>query len=219
MNIEEVLCRALQQKGDRYVFGAEVPLTAQDGTAWDCSELVQWATKGIMPDGAYYQWRACRGAGTMVSVATGMKTRGALLFVGDGTGVGRDAITHVAISLGDGTTIEARGRLWGVGCWAAAGRFQWAAKMPGINYAVRPYVTPPPPAAPPYPGRMITQPPLYAGPGVSTLQRRLRDLGYQISVDGVYGPGSEKVVRAFQSRKRLVVDGNVGPKTWAALWK
>jgi cell wall-associated NlpC family hydrolase len=63
-----------------------------------------------------------------------MHTRGALLFVGDGQGVGRDAITHVAWSLGDGTTIEARGKAWGVGCWPSANRFDFAALVPGVDY-------------------------------------------------------------------------------------
>lgn len=217
MNIEEFLCRCLAQKGDRYVFGAEVPLTAQDSTAWDCSELVQWASKGLMPDGADAQRMKCTKAGTMITPVTGMKKRGSLLFVGDNTGTGRDRTTHVAVSLGDGTTIEARGRLWGVGCWAAAGRFQYAATMPGIDYAVRPYVPPPAPKAPPFPGRVLVA--LTAGGGTRTAQARLRDLGiYKGAIDDVYGPLTARAVSTFQGRRKLAVDGKLGPVTWRALW-
>jgi peptidoglycan hydrolase-like protein with peptidoglycan-binding domain len=38
-----------------------------------------------------------------------------------------------------------------------------------------------------------------------------------VIVDGNFGPKTEAAVRAFQSDHRLVPDGIVGPKTWATL--
>ena len=143
-NIEDALLFALAQEGDEYVFGSEDGGAGDD--QWDCSELVEVSCRQagitpVVPDGAYYQWKHS----TPITVAEGMDTRGALLFVGDGTGVGRDAITHVAWSLGDGTTIEARGRRWGVGVWPAAGRFDFAGLVPGASYiAPPPFPVPPP---------------------------------------------------------------------------
>lgn len=139
-HIEDCLLFSLAQKGDKYVFGAEVKGSESD--RWDCSELVEGACrtaglKPVMPDGAYNQWKHCLKHDKDVTVGTGVATRGALLFVGDGTGVGRDAITHVAWSLGDGTTIEARGTKWGVGVWPAAKRFDFAALVPGADYSLR----------------------------------------------------------------------------------
>lgn len=56
------------------------------------------------------------------------------------------------------------------------------------------------------------------GTAVKTLQSRLRALGYSVgAVDGIFGSQTDSAVRAFQRRKRLVADGIVGAKTWAAL--
>jgi hypothetical protein len=71
---------------------------------------------------------------------------------------------------------------------------------------------------PRFPGRLITQPPVMRGDDVRTWQGRMKHRGWVITVDGAYGPKSEKVCRAFQTEKRLTVDGIVGPKTWAAAW-
>ena len=53
---------------------------------------------------------------------------------------------------------------------------------------------------------------------VAIWQQRMRDRGWKIDVDSVYGPRSEQVCRQFQREKGLAVDGLVGPKTWAAAW-
>lgn len=49
-------------------------------------------------------------------------------------------------------------------------------------------------------------------------QQRMADRGWQIGVDGLYGPQTEKIARAFQLEKGLTVDGKIGPATWAAAW-
>lgn len=86
-----------------------------------------------------------------------------------------------------------------------------------------PKPAPKPPAkpagkAPPWPGRLITQPPVMHSAAVKTWQTQMHRRGWSIAVDGTYGPASEKVCRQFQAQKRLGVDGAVGPKTWAAAW-
>ena len=72
--------------------------------------------------------------------------------------------------------------------------------------------------APRWPGRYLTQPPMMSGSDVRTWQARMKARGWHLAVDGAYGPGSEKVCRAFQREKGLTVDGVVGPKTWATSW-
>jgi hypothetical protein len=55
------------------------------------------------------------------------------------------------------------------------------------------------------------------GEDVFRCQQLLTDAGYPTSVDGVFGSGTEKQVKGFQSANSLTSDGIVGSKTWAAL--
>lgn len=55
------------------------------------------------------------------------------------------------------------------------------------------------------------------GSDVKALQRALRDEGYELEIDGMFGYITESCVKTFQSRYGLVRDGIVGPLTWAAL--
>lgn len=85
----------------------------------------------------------------------------------------------------------------------------------GSNVPVRP--PEPTPTYPPWPGvylRLGSQ-----GTHVHTVQNRLRQRGWKISVDGDFGPETDRVVRAFQTEKHLDSDGIVGRLTWKALWE
>ncbi len=55
------------------------------------------------------------------------------------------------------------------------------------------------------------------GDSVLALQRELRDRGYPIDVDGIFGPGTTSAVRQVQDLLLLDVDGLVGPETSAML--
>ena len=81
--------------------------------------------------------------------------------------------------------------------------------------------TPPPTvtpggSSPAYPGSVLRQG--SKGANVKTMQQRLSDLGYTLSVDGNFGPGTRAAVEAFQRKKGITRDGCCGPGTWAALW-
>ncbi len=56
------------------------------------------------------------------------------------------------------------------------------------------------------------------GSEVLRLQRELRAAGISPGpVDGIFGRGTQRAVRAYQARYRLNVDGVVGPRTWNKL--
>jgi peptidoglycan hydrolase-like protein with peptidoglycan-binding domain/GH25 family lysozyme M1 (1,4-beta-N-acetylmuramidase) len=93
----------------------------------------------------------------------------------------------------------------------------------GLTFGVDGVVTPPPPPVvvppplrPPWPGEYLRNG--SRGNNVQTLQQRLAERGWNIGVDGSFGPQTDTVVRNFQKEKGLTLDGIVGPATWDALW-
>ncbi len=71
----------------------------------------------------------------------------------------------------------------------------------------------------PYPGYLLKYEPgatLTYDENVQQWQQRMKDRGWDIDVDGLYGPQSESIARQFQQAKDLAVDGIVGPQTWEA---
>jgi lysozyme len=85
-----------------------------------------------------------------------------------------------------------------------------------------PAVVPPEPAEPrapglpPWPGEYFVwphQPPIQ-GDHVRAWQARLRDRGFTVTADGVYGSESKTACIAFQREAGLTPDGIVGQSTW-----
>ena len=55
------------------------------------------------------------------------------------------------------------------------------------------------------------------GDDVKTLQEMLNSNGYQLEVDGNFGPKTQAAVKDYQKKNNLTVDGIVGKNTWGAL--
>ena len=89
-----------------------------------------------------------------------------------------------------------------------------------------PAPTPPPAAgaAPPWPGVVLVD--FTSGHGTATWQARMRDRGWTIAVDDMYGPASAAVCVDFQAEALAegydigapAPDAAVGPATWALAW-
>lgn len=121
---------ALKQAGDRYVWGAEASIHNPNPSAFDCSELIQWAAGRVgcyMPDGSSNQHAYLMRHRAGISIDRGLATRGAVLWIPG----------HVAISLGGHKgTIEATNRSYGVRTWSTHRSFRWhyAGRIPGMHY-------------------------------------------------------------------------------------
>jgi cell wall-associated NlpC family hydrolase len=113
---ERMVAFALKQSGKPYIWGGNGP------GGYDCSGLVQAATRAggkTLGKPAAGQWATCRAAGKTIPIRTALRTRGALLFRIGGE------YNHVAISLGNGSTVEARGTGYGCGVFGNAAGGGW----------------------------------------------------------------------------------------------
>ena len=56
-----------------------------------------------------------------------------------------------------------------------------------------------------------------SGPAVEDVQRRLRVLGYELAVDGVFGDRTQKAVREFREAEKLPDGDVIDERTWSTL--
>ncbi|WUO60194.1 peptidoglycan-binding protein [Streptomyces sp. NBC_00280] len=94
----------------------------------------------------------------------------------------------------------------------------WATSASGTD---GPTPNPPSPTATPSPTPAKPQWPL-AREGdrywkARTVQYLLVAHGYEVKVDGIFGPKTASAVKEFQTQHALEADGKVGPKTWPLL--
>ena len=114
---ERMVQFALSQRGKPYIWGGNGP------EGYDCSGLVQVASAHagkVLPKPSASQWAVCQHAGRTIPVKTALGTRGALLFR-----IGVGEYNHVAISLGNGSTMEAMGTGYGCNVFGNAGGRTW----------------------------------------------------------------------------------------------
>jgi cell wall-associated NlpC family hydrolase len=223
--LERFLDVARDQIGDPYIFGAETRLDNPDPKAFDCSELTQWAAHqaGVtIPDGATAQFQHLKARGLVVPVEQAKNTPGALLFYFDSepeVGGPRHPEGHVAISVGNGKTIEAMNSDADIGEFTAGKRFRYAALIPGISDGT---ATPPPTVdLPPTPKPVVEQPdpapaapPPLGGPDsdqdslTDALERRLGLDPLRADTDGDNLSDSYELVTTRTDPRRADSDGD-----------
>lgn len=222
-----LLKRAREHIGEEYR-NIQVPKNDPNWKGpWDCAEFVSWlvfqeANKlfGCIDDSADpAKADAYTGAwkldldkyGIRVSVAEAAGTPGGIVLRHPPNS---GSMGHIAICDGQGGTVEAKGRRYGVVADTVHGR-PWDAGIlvPGISYGKTSAVD----VAP------ATDSYKLGAQGLNTkivrkIQQTLLERGFNPgTLDGEYGPDTQAAVVAFQSVEGLVVDGIVGPETAAAL--
>jgi hypothetical protein len=226
---KDVVSLASKHLNEAYVLGAFAPKdNAKWKGPWDCAEFASWVTfqtTGLLlgctnnndaparADAFSGAWaRDAALAQRSISLGQAKATAGALLIrKPPPKGIG-----HVAISRGDGTTVEAHSAAKGVSNHPVDGR-RWdlAMLLPLVEYPaeLKDAVFKPPAGL----VLRLTFPPMH-GPLVKKLQQSLKAKGVDPGeIDGVFGPHTEAAVRAFQLQSGLVADGEAGKATLAKL--
>jgi hypothetical protein len=221
-----VLPIAEAHEGERYILGSRVPMDNEAFHGpWDCAEFVSWCVYqaygvlfGVRPANpqtadAYtgYWTEDALSAHATIAVSQALNTPGAILLRRPRSHGSGHAIGHIAISRGDGSTVEARGARFGVMIArdAASRPWDYGVLVPGVEYAAgagQPYV--------PQPGQLMVTSPLMRGAAVVTVQRALQQRGYAPgAIDGIFGSATEAAVYNFQAAEGVATDGVVGRET------
>ncbi|RYF26591.1 MAG: hypothetical protein EOO42_01115 [Flavobacteriales bacterium] len=216
MNGKDLILFAKQYIGSKYVLGVLVPKNKADyNGAFDCAEFVAYCiyqvygflygclnnqTKNLTKADAYtgYFDRDVKALGIEISIDEAARTPGAILLrVASGSSMG-----HIAISLGNGQTVEAHSTNKGVIISVVTGR-RWtkAFLLPTVEYELLSTVITKAPAI-----VYRLKSPLMKDAFIEKLQKALG-----IHVDGYFGVNTELAVTKFQKNKGLVVDGEVMP--------
>ena len=179
----------------------------------DCSGLFSWAFKELgsyMYHGSNTMWnKYCNAKGELVN---GKRTDGEELKPGTAVFVHKtnpENRSHVGLYIGGDTVIEANCTPKGVITSKITNKkwTEWG-ELKYVDFGAEPQPTP-------------TKRTLRygcKGDDVRELQEALTKFGYLADkIDGIFGKNTLAAVKNFQGSRGLVVDGIVGPKTWAAL--
>lgn len=226
---KEILSLAKTRIGCRYDLGVVVPKSNADYKgAFDCAEFTSWllyqvakvlygCAKGVdnplVADAYTGFWRRdAEQLGEIVTVEKAAATAGAFLLRFPAA----SAIGHIAVSDGNGGTVEAHSTAKGLIQGTVHGR-RWDIGVEPfmVDYSVvKPPIVITPPSTVIY--RLIK--PMMHSEVIKNIQTALNKNGAnKITVDGWYGSNTTEAVVAFQKRKGLLADGEVGRATAEAL--
>lgn len=226
---QDIVNLAMSRVGQPYILGAKVNLANPNWSGpWDCAEFISWACyhsykqiiavrpPNIQTGESYSGWWYEDGQklGALIDTKKALATVGAILVRRPGDfGI---KIGHVAISRGDGGTVEAHSSKVGVAVIQGAAKRSWTSGLlvPGVAYSTS---TTPIKGKPPANLLQLASP-FMRGAEVTKLQEALKAAGVDPGpIDGVFGQSTATAVAAFQAMRGVVVDGVVGPETRAEL--
>lgn len=208
----------IEQQAKQYPMYADLIL--KYGPKWmgkpcyDCAQLTRTVAKeaGVtMPSGASSQWRATGIWKEKGTIDTLPNEAGLFVFT-----MKNGSMSHTAVTIGNGETVDARGHAYGVvrRSLTGASYTHWARLA--IDYDA--------PATDSNPDIGTTTRPTLrqgsSGDDVLALQKQLLALGYNLGsagADGKYGAATKAAVMSLQSEYALAADGIVGPATWELL--
>lgn len=220
---EKMLNLAATRIGERYVNICVPKNNSNWHGPWDCAEFMSWLvyqTKGFLygcidNQGNPATVEAYTGAwkhdsqrlGKRVPVAQAAGTVGAILLRYPPS---PGSMGHIVVCDGNGGTVEAMGKAYGVRRGKVNGRvWDTGVLIPGFSYGDAGAVVAAPPAAIYAIGRQGMRASV-----VKAIQRALKAAGVDPGpIDGDYGHNTAAAVAAFQAIKGLIVDGQVGPQT------
>jgi hypothetical protein len=149
VKLDRFLKAARDQIGDKYRFGAEASEDDANPTAFDSSELVEWAAHRAgfhdMPDGSWNQYRFLHEQGASVPVDEALRTPGALVFGFSSDPLESDerpARAYVGISLGNGKVLDVSERGGEVREMDPGGFYSYGAKIPEFHTPDEPTLDP-----------------------------------------------------------------------------
>lgn len=226
---DAILAKAKEHLGEPYIFGARAPMAnATWRGPWDCAEFASWIVYhatgilyGAEPEDnpmladAYTGFWAEHSYddGTRIPIEKAVTIPGAMLLR-----IPDHRTGHIAISDGEGGTVEAHSRARGVTTAHVAGR-RWdcGVLVPGVAYGQGEREMPTPYKPPCFVVLRLTWP-LMRGNMTRKVQSVLVQAGFHPgAIDGIYGPQTAWAVKQFQADRGLVVDGEVGPQTREAM--
>lgn len=218
---QDLLLSAEKYIGNPYVLGVVVPKNDHNyNGAFDCAELISKAifeVTGVLygcstSDVAHAKTadaytgfldRDAELIGTKISVEDAARIKGAILLrVATGSAIG-----HTAFSSGNGKTVEARGRKYGVVEYKVSGRdWDYGILLPFVDYSRSPEVEVQKPL-----GKLIKLvTPFLIDLAVGIIQAALKRKGiYLGKVDNQYGPITQAAVVSFQKSSGLTPDGQL----------
>ena len=222
----DIVALARTRIGEKYVNVLVPKDDANWHGPWDCAEFASWLVyqvSGVLygctddtanpaeADAYTGAWKTDASAkGRMVSVSEAAGTPGAfLLRYPPAPG----EMGHIAVSDGQGGTIEAAGSSTGVVAGKVSGR-RWDTGVlpPGIDYTTGSHSV-----AGPSTIYAVGQPNMSAAK-IKEIQTALAARGFTPGdVDGEYGTNTALAAAAFQRAQGLIADGEVGPDTAKAL--